>query len=503
MWAGVFSLLVRQFNRRQVQRDFLSRCPLFSALGAAQLDELCAACRLVELPAQAALYKTGDPLRDVFMLCDGSVMRYRLVAGDTRKIIELVQSPQLLALGEVFGAQHYASTCETVSPSIVIALDTRVLRKLVRQEIALSTAVIEALAQRQCAIEFDVTGHHSGLTGAQRILDYLIELAGGELPLAGETTVELKAKKKILAARIGITPEAFSRCLRELADKGVIVVDKSRIHIQNAALLETSTSVSPQRLSFSRKLRAPRGDVVQGMLPGKLINLCGRLRLLTQRQAIAWAVAAHGIAPAESAIQLRQRTVEFERTLAQLEKANLDPELAAALELASTNWLAYRAALFEPESHCDAKRVLCASEESLSAADALTTLAELKAGGGQAHYVNVAGRNRMLSQRIVKLFLFRDLADCPETAPAQIEASVAAFNANLEELTRSGGSLPQLIAQLDVVGQQWARLMTLLAPSAEHMRRSQHVRLVVAKGGRLLRHVDTAVKLYERLTNKP
>jgi CRP-like cAMP-binding protein len=482
-------------------REFVMRCRLFSVLGAAQLDELCAACRLVELPAQASLYQAGDPLREVFMLCDGSVLRYRLVAGDTRKIIELVQSPQVLALGEVFGAQRYQSACETVSPSIVIALDVRVLRKLVRQDIALSAGVIEALAQRQCAIEFDVTGHHSGLTGAQRILDYLIELAGGELPLAGETTVELKAKKKILAARIGITPEAFSRSLRELADKGVIVVDKSRIHIQNAALLETGTSASPQRLSFSRKLRAPRGGAAQAMPAGKLINLCGRLRLLTQRQAIAWAVAAHGIAPAEAAIQLRQRTVEFERTLAQLEKANVDPELAAALELVGTTWLAYREALFARDPERDAKRVLCASEDFLSAADTLTTLAELKAGGGQAHYVNVAGRNRMLSQRIVKFFLFEDIAECAEAAQVQIGASAEAFNANLDELRRSGGSLPQLVAQLDEVGRQWARLMTALAPSAERMRRSQHVRLVLAEGRRLLRHVDTAVKLYERLTH--
>ena len=496
-------MLARHFNRRQVQRDFLSRCPLFSALGAAQLDELYAASRLLELPAQASLYRAGDPVRDVFMLCDGSVLRYRLVAGDTRKIIELVQSPQVLALGEVFGAQHYASACETVSSSIVIALDVRTLRKLVRQDSVLSASVIEALAQRQCAIEFDITGHRSGLTGTQRILDYLIELAGGELPLAGETTVELKAKKKILASRIGITPEAFSRSLRELADKGVIVVDKNRIHIQNAALLETRPSASPQRLNFSRKLRGPRDEAATGVAGGALINLCGRLRVLTQRQAIAWAAAAHAIAPAEAAVELRQRTAEFERTLGQLEKANLDPELAAALELVSTTWLAYRAMLFAGESEEGAKRILGGSEEILAAADRLTTLAEHKAGSEQAHYVNVAGRNRMLSQRIVKFFLFQDLADCAEAAQAQIGASAAAFNANLDELRRSGGSLPQLVAQLDVVGQQWARLMTVLAPSAERMRRSQHVRLVLAKGGRLLRHVDTAVKLYERLTHQP
>ena len=496
-------MLARHFNRRQVQRDFLSRCPLFAALGGVQLDELFAASRLLELPAQASLYRAGDPVRDVFMLCDGSVLRYRLVAGDTRKIIELVQSPQVLALGEVFGAQHYASACETVSSSIVIALDVRTLRKLVRQDSVLSANVIEVLAQRQCAIEFDVTGHHSGLTGTQRILDYLIELAGGELPLAGETTVELKAKKKILASRIGITPEAFSRSLRELADKGVIVVDKNRIHIQNAALLETRPSASPQRLNFSRKLRGPRDEAAKGIAGGALINLCGRLRVLTQRQAIAWAAAAHAIAPAEAAIELRQRTGEFERTLGQLDKANLDSALAAALALVRTTWLAYRAALFACGLESDAKRVLGASEDVLAAADGLTTLAEHKAGSEQAHYVNVAGRNRMLSQRIVKFFLFQDLADCSETAHAQIGASASAFNANLDELRRSGGSLPQLVAQLDVVGQHWARLMAVLAPSAERMRRSQHVRLVLARGGRLLRHVDTAVKLYERLTHQP
>ena len=492
---------VRPFNRRQVQRDFLSRCTLFSALAPAQLDQLCAAGRLLELPAKAALFQAGDPVREVFVLCDGSVLRYRLLTGDARKLVELVQSPRVLALGEVFSAQRYESACEAVSASILVALDARVLRKLVREDIALSAAVIEALAQRQCAIEFDVTGHHSGLTGAQRILDYLIELAGGELPLAGETTVELKAKKKILASRIGITPEAFSRSLRELADKGVIVVDKNRIHIQNAALLETRPSASPQRLNFSRKLRGPRDEAATGVAGGALINLCGRLRVLTQRQAIAWAAAAHAIAPAEAAVELRQRTAEFERTLGQLEKANLDPELAAALELVSTTWLAYRAMLFAGESEEGAKRILGGSEEILAAADRLTTLAEHKAGSEQAHYVNVAGRNRMLSQRIVKFFLFQDLADCAEAAQAQIGASAAAFNANLDELRRSGGSLPQLVAQLDVVGQQWARLMTVLAPSAERMRRSQYVRLVLAKGGRLLRHVDTAVKLYERLTH--
>ena len=148
-------------------------------------------------------------------------------------------------------------------------------------------------------------------------------------------------------------------------------------------------------------------------------------------------------------------------------------------------------------------RINALSEQMLEAADALTLVATRLAGIPEAHYVNMAGRNRMLSQRIVKLFLFQDLADCAEAAQAQIDVSAAAFDANLDELRHSAGSLPQLVAQLEEVAQQWGRLKTAMVPSAQRLRRSQHLRLVVAKGGRLLRHVDTAVKLYERLTHQP
>ena len=62
---------------------------------------------------------------------------------------------------------------------------------VIRQDLDLSWRIIGALAQRQCAVEFDVTGYHYGLTGTQRVLDYLIELAGGYPGLAGESSVTL------------------------------------------------------------------------------------------------------------------------------------------------------------------------------------------------------------------------------------------------------------------------------------------------------------------------
>ncbi|MBV2263465.1 MAG: type IV pili methyl-accepting chemotaxis transducer N-terminal domain-containing protein [Thauera sp.] len=486
-------------KRRPAQRDFLSRCALFSSLRAEQLDELAASGRILELPAHAVLHRPGEPLRQAFVLCSGSVLRYRLLAGEVRKVIELAQRPQLLAPGEVFGARVHGSVCEVVAPAIVTVLDVRVLRRMVREDLAFSARVVETLAHSLHAVEFDVAGHHAGLTGAQRILDYLVELAGGALPLAGETTVELGAKKKIVAERIGMTPEAFSRSLRELADKGLIVVERNRIHIQNAALLDTNAGAAsePRRLSFARKLRGRQEDELS---PGERINLAGRLRVLSQRLAIAWALAAHGIGATDARAQLRQLTVELERVLARLQAIRMGAEPAALLAAVGRSWPQYRAALFAEEAPA-AARVLETSEDFLAAADALTAYAERMGGLQSAHHVNVAGRNRMLSQRIVKLFLFEDLATGGDGA-GLIERSVVEFEANLAELLRDGRALPEVAAQLEEIAQQWRRLLGALAPSMDRPRRSQQVRLVLAEGKRLLRCVDTAVKLYERLTRE-
>ena len=48
---------------------------------------------------------------------------------------------------------------------------------------------------------------------------------------AGPCTVELPVSKGTLASRLSLTPEYFSRVLRELEEAGLILVEGRRIHI--------------------------------------------------------------------------------------------------------------------------------------------------------------------------------------------------------------------------------------------------------------------------------
>jgi CRP-like cAMP-binding protein len=478
------------------QRDLLSRSPLFAGLSPGHFDELTGASRLLELPANHSLCRAGEPIREAHILFNGSVKRSTMLAGETEKIIELVQSPQMLSIGELFGSTHYSASCTVITASIIVAIDIRTLRSVIQKDLDLSWRIIQALAQRQCAFEFDITGYHSGLIGTQRLLDYLLELAGDRARLAGETTVTLKASKKMIAGRIGMTPESFSRSLRQLSDNGFVVVEGRNVHIQNAALLDTEFGNSTQRLSFSRKPRAVGPLTGKQLSSGALINLCGRLRMLSQRLSIVWALIAFDIAPSKGRVKLRQLEIEFGRNLGRLEKLDLPAGLAERLAAVAEIWPAYRQALLAP----DALAVWTLSEKVLGATDALTGQAAHLAGTPDARYVNIAGRNRMLSQRIGVFFLFRERVGNDDIILQQLDPSCREFESNLEELRRSGKDLPELAAQLREVAAQWKKFIQALLPNLAHGQKAKHAQAVIAEGDRLLRHVDTTVRLYERLT---
>ncbi|MCG2576218.1 type IV pili methyl-accepting chemotaxis transducer N-terminal domain-containing protein [Dechloromonas sp. XY25] len=489
---------VRSNDALRAQRKLLAASQLLGGLPPALLVGLTTASRIVELAANQTLYEAGQPIREAHILFTGSVKRVVDVPGGASRVIEIVQHEQLLGVGEVFGATHYAATCSSITVTQLVAIDIRKLREAVHLNRNLSSRIIAALARRQCATEFDAAGFHYGQTGAQRLLDYLLDQAGERAGLAGETTVLLKASKKVIAARIGMTPESLSRNLRELSDKGVIVVDGRCVHIQNAALLDTVSGDAGQRLSFSRKRKGDARPAGKALPSGVLVNMCGRLRLLSQRMAVAWGSIAAGVAPSRARIKLRQCEKDFIRNLERLDGLGLGAEPSAKLETIKRLWPSYQEAMAS-EDAADAERIFVLSEEILDAADGLTACAASQAAIPEANYVNTAGRNRMLSQRICKLFLFHDWGKLDGSIAVLSRQTCQEFESNLAELARVAGSQAELGAQLEVVASQWQRFARALCPDPSPAGKAKHARLVLTEGERLLRCVDTAVKLFERL----
>ena len=117
----------------RVQRELLSGSQLLAGLPLAVLDELSAASRLLEGNANQTIFQAGEPIREAHLLFNGSVTRSRIIPGGGSRVIELVQNEQLLSMGELFAASHYASTCTGTTSSLLVSIDMRNLREVVQR----------------------------------------------------------------------------------------------------------------------------------------------------------------------------------------------------------------------------------------------------------------------------------------------------------------------------------------------------------------------------------
>jgi len=483
--------------RTPIAKDLLDRLaglPLFAGLPPPLLERLATASQIQDLPGHHRVFDTGEPIRCVHVLLSGSVKHCAPLGAGAEKMLALLRPGEPLALEEAVCAPTYASFAQTLRPSQLLAIPVAQLVKSARHDATLGWRLLEIVSRRLYAAEFEVVSHHS-MSSTQRVLDYLLRLAGDRRAIAGETTVELDANKSLIAARLDMTPETFSRTLRQLSTDGLIVVNGRAIHIQNATLAAGSGANSGAKRLYpkmERKAAVPS--------PETLVNLCGRHRMLSQRLAGAWCMVARQLATRTARDALRKIRDQFERNFAQVAAHPLAPRLADKLDRLGALWQDYRALLTEQAPDAGhAKAAFDLSERILAAADRLAGGAARLVGTEVARCVNIAGRNRMLTARVAKLFLFADWNIRADEARRLIAEGRAEFDANFAVLAACGADQPEIAAQLAIDIEQWRALIAIVDSSPDFAMRDGHAREVFAASEQLLRHMDTTVRLYERL----
>jgi CRP-like cAMP-binding protein len=94
----------------------------------------------------------------------------------------------------------------------------------------LGRKMIAGMAMRLHHLITDVESY-SLHSGRQRIIGYLLREQVDSDDAEKSITVTLSTNKGVIASRLNLTQEHFSRILHELSDKGLITVEGRKIHI--------------------------------------------------------------------------------------------------------------------------------------------------------------------------------------------------------------------------------------------------------------------------------
>ncbi|HOB45700.1 MAG TPA: type IV pili methyl-accepting chemotaxis transducer N-terminal domain-containing protein [Zoogloea sp.] len=246
-------------------------------------------------------------------------------------------------------------------------------------------------------------------------------------------------------------------------------------------------------------LAAPAAPAPAGLSLPAAINKAGRQRMLSQRTAKAWLMLVQGVLPEKAKSILAQSLHLFDQQLAELKALPAGDEVRSAWLQVEQEWGRYRPLLADIRS--DAKAVWAGNEALLGATQKLTLAYEKAAGTSAGRLVNLAGRQRMLSQRMAKAYFFRQMGVNAGLAGEMLDAAVKEFAKAQEELKAAAQNTAQIKTELGLVEQQWFFFQNALSlrEAADRKKASTDV---ATTSERILEQMDAVVGLYEKIARE-
>ena len=218
-------------NMNNLDHDIFHQIPLFQALDEQQLNSVIKSCRIQSLPAKNILFGKGSVASYFYLVKSGQIKLFCLSEDGDEKVIEIINPSETFAEAIMFmPKQIYPVSAETLKNSEIYCFDMNQFRSLLENSNETCFRLLATMGRqlhRKISDINNLTLHNA----TYRLVVYLLEqLPEGAVALSN---IHLDATKVIIASRLSIKPETFSRILLRLSKQGLIEVRGNEISLLN------------------------------------------------------------------------------------------------------------------------------------------------------------------------------------------------------------------------------------------------------------------------------
>lgn len=211
--------------------EVLQNIYLFSAMGEPQLARIRQAMRRLSLSDGEHLFEWGEQAKRFYFVSSGQMLLKRISPDGDEKVIEIVRPGQTFAEAVMFmESRTYPVTAVAHGKTALLGFDNQTFIDLLRDSPDTCFRLMADMAMRLRKWVNEVESLTLKNATARTISYLLYQLPEGATSPA---TASLSTPKHVIASRLSIKPETFSRILHDLSEEGLISVDGASVHIHN------------------------------------------------------------------------------------------------------------------------------------------------------------------------------------------------------------------------------------------------------------------------------
>lgn len=217
-------------RRPQIKvQAFLANLPLFSEMVPDELDRIAAGTETLYVQKGEQVCRRGDPVTGFHVVVYGQVKLGFTSPQGVEKVVEIIRPGQSFGEALMFLDKPYIVFAEALSDSMLLHVAKHTVNEELARDPGFARRMLSGLSQRLHGLVRDVEAY-TLRSGSERVIGYLLN-AIPDGSVTGRMELELTPSKNVIASRLNMTPEHFSRILHDLETQGLIEMEGRLVRI--------------------------------------------------------------------------------------------------------------------------------------------------------------------------------------------------------------------------------------------------------------------------------
>jgi CRP-like cAMP-binding protein len=216
---------------------FLSKVPLFERLRPDELDRIALGTTKVRVERGELVFQRGEPCVGFHIVMYGQVKLSFTSASGAEKVVELIGPGHSFGEALMFMNKPYIVTAQAMEDTMLLHVAKPAIFREIQGDPEFACAMLAGLSMRMHSLMCDMESY-TLRSGTQRVVGYLLK----DLKDSGEgggSELTLPATKAVLASRLNLTPEHFSRIMADLSARELIAFKGRKITIPDVEKLKS------------------------------------------------------------------------------------------------------------------------------------------------------------------------------------------------------------------------------------------------------------------------